>query len=81
MLLAGTDVAFPASEHRDLRVYDLDENALARFSDPARAELSGGDRVYLVDPRGNLMMSYPMDFTPEMLNDDLKRLLKYSDAG
>lgn len=81
ILLAGSDATFPVNEHRDLRVYDVDENALARFSDPHRAELSGGDRIYLVDPQGYLMMSYPLDFTPEMLNDDLKRLLKYSDAG
>ena len=81
VLLAGADVRFPAAEHRDLDVYDLDDNARARFTDSNRAELAGGERIYLVDPRGNLMMSYPMDFTPEMLSDDLKRLLRYSDAG
>ena len=81
VLLAGRDVEYPASEHRDMRVFDLDPNALTRFSDPARSELSGGERFYLVDPQGFLMMSYPLDFKPEMLNDDLKRLLRYSDAG
>lgn len=81
IFLAGPGVGYPANEHPDLRVFDLDENALARFDDPSRPELAGAARLYLVDPQGNLMMSYPMDFTPEMLNDDLKRLLKYSDAG
>lgn len=81
VLLAGADTTYPANEHLDLRVYDIDTNAFARFNDPARDPLAGADRFYLVDPQGNLMMSYPLDFTPEMLNDDLKRLLKYSDAG
>lgn len=73
VLIAGKDVDYPAAEHRDLHVYDADADTLAKFGDAAR--------IYLVDPRGNLMMSYPSDFTPEMLNDDLRRLLRYSDAG
>jgi len=81
ILLTGQDTEYPANEHRDLRVFELDRNALARFTDAQRPELAGATRLYLVDPQGNLMMSYPLDFTPEMLNDDLKRLLKYSDAG
>ena len=81
VLLAGADTTYPEAEHRDLRVFDLDTNALARFTDSERDALAGAERIYLVDPQGNLMMSYPLDFTPDMLNDDLKRLLKYSDAG
>lgn len=80
VLIAGPDVSFPATEHRDLEVYDANANALARFTDPGRAGLRDA-QVYLVDPRGNLMMSYPPEFTPDMLYDDLKRLLRYSDAG
>lgn len=81
LLIAGPDVEIAASEHRDLRVLAADAAALNAFRDPAREELAGEDRIYLVDPYGNLMMSYPMDFTPDMLHDDLKRLLRYSDAG
>lgn len=81
VLIAGQDVSYPANMHRDLDVYDANANALARFTDPQRAALGGAERIYLVDPRGNLMMSYPPDFTPEMLYEDLKRLLRYSDAG
>lgn len=80
VLLAGTGVNFPAAEHADLEVYDADEAALARFTDTSRSGLQGAARTYLVDPDGNLMMSYPETFTPEMLHDDLKRLLRYSDA-
>jgi cytochrome oxidase Cu insertion factor (SCO1/SenC/PrrC family) len=37
--------------------------------------------VYLVDPLGNLMMSYPPSLNPKGLYSDLKRLLKNSWAG
>jgi cytochrome oxidase Cu insertion factor (SCO1/SenC/PrrC family) len=38
-------------------------------------------RVYLVDPFGNLMMSYPADMNPKGMQTDLKKLLKNSWAG
>jgi len=38
-------------------------------------------RVYLVDPLGNLMMSYAPGFEPKGLRHDLERLLKNSWAG
>ena len=47
-------------------------------------ELSAGDRpfaeerLYLVDPLGNLMMSYAGDVDPRGIIKDLTRLLKYS---
>jgi hypothetical protein len=37
--------------------------------------------VYLVDPLGNLMMSYPQSLAPKELYSDLKRLLKNSWGG
>lgn len=73
VLLAGSDVSWPAAEHPDVRVYDAPEPMARQFGDP--------QYIYLVDPRGNLMMRYPPDFTPDMLYKDLRRLLKYSDAG
>jgi len=44
----------------------------------AESERSG---VYIVDPLGNLMMSYPGDFTPRQLIKDLQRLLYVSQIG
>ncbi|MFM9914114.1 MAG: SCO family protein [Methylophilaceae bacterium] len=38
-------------------------------------------RVYLVDPLGNLMMSYASGFEPKGVRHDLTRLLKNSWAG
>lgn len=37
--------------------------------------------VYLVDPLGNLMMTYPADMNPKGMLTDLKKLLKNSWAG
>lgn len=39
------------------------------------------NRLYLVDPRGFLMMSYPSDIDPGGIIDDMKRLLRYSGSG
>ena len=44
--------------------------------DPMRA-----GRFYLVDPLGNLMMSYEPDDEPRGMIKDLERLLKYSGLG
>ena len=38
-------------------------------------------RIYLVDPLGNLMMSYAADADPRGIIKDLHRLLKYSGLG
>lgn len=74
---AGID----AEAHRDLKVFHADAPFFREFSDSGRAALAGANRVYLVDPLGNLMMSYPLTLEPEMLHDDPKRLLRYSEAG
>jgi hypothetical protein len=39
------------------------------------------DRMYLIDPLGNLMMSYEPDADPRDAIKDLERLLKYSGLG
>ena len=39
------------------------------------------ERTYLIDPLGNLMMRYPVDFDPTGLRKDLERLLKLSQVG
>jgi hypothetical protein len=53
-----------------LETFALDEQ------DPMRA-----GRVYLVDPLGNLMMSYQPEDKPRGMIKDLERLLKYSGLG
>jgi len=53
---------------------------LYRWLDAGEARAVEG-HVFLVDPRGNLMMRYPRDLKPEGLQKDLRRLLKYSRIG
>ncbi|MFQ5994569.1 MAG: SCO family protein [Acidiferrobacterales bacterium] len=56
--------------------------ALARqFALPVGTPLDGLDRVYVVDPAGNWMMTYPVDADPSGMRKDLKRLLKVSQIG
>lgn len=50
-----------------------------RLEDGAVPYSSG--RLYLVDPMGNLMMSYEPDTVPRGITKDLERLLKYSGLG
>ena len=38
-------------------------------------------RLYIIDPQGNLMMSYPADTDPRGIIKDFVRLLKYTRAG
>ncbi len=39
------------------------------------------DRVYLIDPLGNLMMFYAADANPKGMLEDMKRLLRLSSIG
>jgi len=41
----------------------------------------GGQRIYLIDPLGNLMMSYPPGADPAGMRKDLSRLLRVSRIG
>ncbi len=50
----------------------------AQFQLPAGSPLDRLARVYLVDPAGNFMMSYPADAEGEGMRRDLVRLLKIS---
>ncbi|KPK05092.1 MAG: hypothetical protein AMJ64_12265 [Betaproteobacteria bacterium SG8_39] len=46
---------------------------------PARRDLR--DHIFLIDPRGNLMMRFPPDPDPSRVIKDLQRLLRYSAVG
>jgi len=72
-----------AAEHPDLASASIDgpggEALLAAF--PAGLAPHSSGRLYLVDPLGNLLMSYPPDAPPRALLDDLERLLRLSHIG
>ena len=65
-------------QYPDLIVLVGAGTAMVKFS--AEFKLANSS-VYLVDPLGNLMMSYPEKFDPKGLRSDLSRLLKNSWAG
>lgn len=73
-----------AAEHPDLLVAiptraQLDAvTRLIPHSDAAPMDPTG---TYIVDPLGNLMMSYAVDASDKALLDDLKRLLRLSHIG
>ena len=72
-------------EHEDLRVLDLADPQAEEFIDQLRVEglpePEEGGLLYLIDPLGNLIMTYPPGFDPSGLMDDLELLLRASQVG
>ncbi len=72
-----------SAEHPDLASASIDSPAgealLAAFPAGLAPRTSG--RLYLVDPLGNLFMSYSPDAPPRAVLDDLERLLRLSHIG
>ena len=71
---------FLAREHAGLLLLDASVPA----APPLLRELSarnGADTLYLVDPLGNLVMSYDARADPHGLLEDLKKLLRLSHIG
>jgi hypothetical protein len=71
---------FFASQHPGLRVVDATGSAAA----PLLEAFPAADRehtVFVVDPLGNLMMSYDARRDPRGLLEDLKKLLRLSQIG
>jgi hypothetical protein len=77
------DLDLLRSQHPDLIIVRATPEAeplvaLLRQSDGNKAP---ADRVYLIDPLGNLMMSYAFDAPPKGILEDLRRLLGLSHVG
>jgi hypothetical protein len=53
-------------------------SSLAQASNQIEQDGSSSDNIFLVDPLGNIMMSYNGKDSPSRLRHDLKRLLKWS---
>lgn len=62
------------AEHPDVTVLRAPPAGLAAFG-------AGADRLYLVDPLGNLVLAYPREPDVKGLAKDLERLLKASRIG
>jgi cytochrome oxidase Cu insertion factor (SCO1/SenC/PrrC family) len=79
------DRGFLAQEHPDLIVARVDDAASAAILEPFPSydgiPVSAAGRIYLVDPLGNLLMSYPPSAPDKALLTDLKKLLRLSHIG
>lgn len=78
------DLEFLKSQHPDLVTVRATAEAAPLLE---RLKMSPGDvpetsdRVYLIDPLGNVMMFYPPGYRPKGMLEDLKRLLGLSHVG
>ncbi len=86
-LVAGDccDEAFLRSEHPDLEVALLEGaeamDLLAVFPIYDVMNVAEAGRIYLVDPLGNLVLSYSAEAPDKALLTDLKKLLRLSHIG
>jgi hypothetical protein len=82
---ACCDRGFLTAEHPDLLVVQLEGPEAAQLIAPFPSYADGtagqAGRVYLVDPLGNLLMSYAADAPDKALLTDVKKLLRLSHIG
>ncbi len=73
------------AKYRPMEVYRVDREAFEAWQPVLRLEeapeAANRDRIYIIDPAGNLMMSYPAGADPNLMKKDIKRLLKTSQIG
>jgi hypothetical protein len=78
------DLSFLNEEHPDLitiRATAAAAPLLSLLPDFGGVSALTAQRVYIVDPLGNLMMSYAPDAKPKGMLEDMKRLLRLSHIG
>lgn len=82
---ACCDHDYLRKEHEGLLIGSLEGEAGALYRETFQSAVSDpidqAGRIYIVDPLGNLMMSYPRDSEPKGLLVDMKKLLKLSHIG
>lgn len=79
------DRGFLAQEHPDLVVARVDDDAAAALLEPfptyGGIPLADAGRIFIVDPLGNLLMSYAPTAPDKALLTDMKKLLRLSHIG
>lgn len=72
-------------EHKGMNIIRLEKEVMAKvlenFEIDGLAPAATAQRIYFIDPLGNLMMHYESDISPRGVVKDLERLLKYSRIG
>ncbi len=75
------DETFLHAQHPDLITVRAGPEAAPLLALLPGRDSSNAPRVYLIDPLGNLMMSYAAESKPKGMLEDLKRLLRLSSIG
>lgn len=83
LIASGGNLQAMHQQYPDLAIFNHPESEVTalRTQFDTQETMSGYNRIYLVDPLGNLMMSFSDDVAPEDIRRDLARLLAYSWAG
>ncbi|MCK4743442.1 MAG: hypothetical protein KAT25_06460 [Sulfuriflexus sp.] len=72
-------------EHQGMNIIRLDKatmkEVLNNFEFEGLKSANTAQRIYFIDPLGNLMMHFESDISPRGVVKDLERLLKYSRIG
>ena len=73
------------AEHKGMIIVRLDKTEMDGFLKTFEFEglppAATAERIYFIDPLGNLMMHYENNVSPKSVVKDLERLLKYSRIG
>ncbi len=84
LLTPSHDLASIQKQYPDLLILGQSAEALAALRqqfDLPNEPAGSADRIYLVDPMGNLMMNYPGTIPAGEIRKDFTRLLAYAWAG
>jgi len=69
---------YPEIKQVRINAQDFD-HLFGSISDKDNRDMVG--ELYIIDPKGNIMMQYDVDMPPKAILSDLKRLLKVSKIG
>jgi hypothetical protein len=75
------DFQFLHEQHPDLVAVRMNPAAAPLLALLPHRDAATAERIYLIDPLGNLMMSYASDAKPKGMLEDMKRLLRLSHIG
>lgn len=84
LITSQTDVSELKQLYPELLILNQPLSAIDQLNtqfNEANVQANQADKLYLVDPRGFLMMRYAATIDPALIRKDIVRLMKYSWAG
>ncbi len=81
MNLDDTQLKWLASHYPNTNVFTISPEKIAELEKNTKKLALVKGSLYLVDPLGNIMMSYAQDAAPKGILKDLERVLKVSQIG